>query len=214
VTPTTCVLSFEDAHPDDWFYQYVRYLFCRGVVGGYYTIPPCSQPGATCFKPANTTTRGQITKIVALAFNLPINTQGGPHFSDVMPGSTFYDYIETGYNLGILGGYPDGTFRPSYEVSRGQITRIVVNAAIATDPVHWALSDPSTSTFEDVPAGSTYFRYVETAAAHGVVSGYPCGTLPAGQCVPPLNKPYFVPSGNATRAQISKITYIAATYGR
>jgi len=213
-TPPACVISFEGVHANDWFYQYVQYMFCSNVINGYHTSPPCSQPGTTCFKPNNTTTRGQLTKIVVRAFAISIDTHGGPHFRDVQPGSTFYDYVETGYNLGLWGGYADGNFKPGNTVNRGQITKMVVNAAILVDPSHWTLANPPTNTFQDVRVGSTFFRYIETAASHGVVNGYACGTSQGLPCVPPLNKAYFVPNANPTRAQISKITYLASIYGR
>ncbi len=210
-TPTVCIIPFTDVPPDAWFYDYVSWMYCHGVINGYSTNPPCDT-GTPCFKPGNNTTRGQTAKIVVLAFDFPITTSGGPHFTDVPVGSTFYDYIETAYNLGLIQGYGDGTYGPNDNVSRGQIAKIVVNAAIFADPSNWTLANPSTNTFEDVPVGSTFFQYIETAVAHGVINGYPCGTLPAGACVAPENKPYFVPSDNATRAQISKIVYLAATY--
>jgi hypothetical protein len=209
VTPTACVMSFVDVNPGDWFYEYVQYLYCRGVINGYTSNPPCDA-GTPCFKPGNTTTRGQLSKIAVLGFGFPINTAGGPHFSDVPAGSTFYSYIETLYNLDVISGYTDGTFRPDNWVTRGQITKIIVNAAIEADPVNWTLLDPPTATFEDVAVGSTFFQYVETAFAHGVIEGYPCGS-PGEPCMPG-NRPYFRPYNNATRAQISKVTYLSITY--
>lgn len=202
-------MNFTDVHPGDWFYQYVQYLYCHGVISGYNTNPPCDA-GTPCFKPGNNTTRGQIAKIVVGAFGFPINVTGGPHFSDVPVGSPFYDFVETAYNLGIVNGYGDGTYRPDNNVSRGQIAKIVVNGAINADPAHWTLLNPATSTFDDVQVGSTFFQYVETAAAHGLVVGYPCGTSPAGPCHIG-NKPYYLPSADATRAQISKVVYEAVT---
>jgi S-layer family protein len=133
---------------------------------------------------------------------------GGPHFSDVPVGSTFYQYIETLYNMGLVGGYPDGTFRPGSFVTRGQISKIVVSAAVATDPAHWLLLNPANNTFDDVLPGSTFYKYVETAATHNILSGYPCGVSPAGPCGA-LHKPYFITNNNTTRAQISKIVYLA-----
>ena len=53
--------------------------------------------------------------------------------------------------------------------------------------------------FRDVPVGSTFFRYVETAYARGVISGYTCGP----SCLE------FRPGNSATRGQISKIVYAA-----
>jgi N-acetylmuramoyl-L-alanine amidase len=185
-------------------------MYCNGVINGYSTDPPCDT-GIPCFKPGNPTTRGQLAKIVVLAFQFPIDTTGGPHFTDVPAGHTFYSYVETAYNLDLIDGYSDGTYRPSSNVTRGQIAKIVVNAAIVADPANWKLADPSANTFEDVAVGSTFFRYIETAYGHDVIEGYPCGG-PGEPCVPPDNKPYFRPSNNATRGQISKVVYLAATY--
>jgi hypothetical protein len=204
-------MNFTDVNPGDWFYEYVQYLYCNGVINGYNTNPPCDT-GTPCFKPGNTTTRGQLSKIVVLGFEFPIDTTGGPHFSDVPPGSTFYDYIETLYNIGAITGYTDGTFRPDNWVTRGQITKIIVLSAIYADPDNWQLLSPSTNSFEDVPVGSAFFDYIETAYAHDIITGYPCDIAPAGPCVPPDNKPYFLPYSYATRAQISKVAYLTITY--
>lgn len=187
-------------------------MFCNGIVSGYHDVPPCDHVLRTCYKPGNPTTRGQLAKIIVRAFNFPIDLTGGPHFSDVVPGNVFYDYVETGFNMGLFTGYPDGTFRPDVAVTRGQISKIVVNAAVIADPANWTLESPSTSTFDDVPVGSTFFRWVETVASHGVVTGYPCGTVPAGPCTVPANKPYFLPGENATRAQIAKIIYLTVNF--
>jgi len=206
-------MNFEDVHSSDWFYQYVQYMFCHNVINGYHSSPPCSHDGASCFKPYSTSSRAQLAKIVVLAFGLSINTQGGPHFRDVPPNSPFYTYVETGYNLGLWGGYGDHTFRPYSQVNRGQITKVIVNAAILVDPAHWTLANPSTNTFQDVRANNPFFRYIETAASHGIISGYACRSSQGLPCVPPLNKPYFLPTVEPTRAQISKIVYLAIMYG-
>jgi hypothetical protein len=207
-------LDFVDVSRSDWFYTYVQYLYCHEVVSGYNTNPPCAN-GTPCFNPGGNTTRGQLAKIAVLGFGLAINTSGGPHFVDVPVGSTFYNYIETAYNAGAIGGYNTSPpcdagaipcFKPNNYVTRGQLTKIIVGIA------GWQPVNPSTSTFQDVPVGSTFYEYIETAAGHGIISGYECGAPPAGQCVPPENRPYFLPGNNATRAQISKIAYLAITY--
>jgi hypothetical protein len=89
-------------------------------------------------------------------------------------------------------------FRPNNNATRGQISKIVSNAAGYNDPPH-------AQQFEDVPVGSTYYTYTYRLVTRGVMSGYPCGIAPAGQCVPPGNLPYFLPNNNATRGQTSKI---------
>ena len=58
---------------------------------------------------------------------------------------------------------------------------------------HFELPIRQTSkpSFSDVPAGSAFYSYIETAAANGLLSGYSDGT--------------FRPNETATRGQVSKI---------
>ena len=148
--------------------------------------------------------------MVVKALSFTVNTTGGPHFSDVPAGSTFYPYIETLFNSGIVAGYADGTFGPNANVTRAQIAKIVVGAAVIASPQHWTLENPPTSTFADVGVGSTFFRYIETAASHNVVVGYACGGV--GEPCDPQHRPYFRPASDATRGQASKIVFLTATY--
>src|SRR5205807_9347688 len=149
-TPTPCPISFSDVHPSDYFYTPVLYLACHGAISGY---------ADGTFRPYNNTTRGQVTKIVILGFGIPIDTSGGPHFSDVPANHPFYVYIETANHNGIVSGYGDGTFRPYNNVTRGQLSKIVVVAAIRVN--HWTLINPPTPTFIDVAPGSPFYTYVE-----------------------------------------------------
>ncbi len=184
-TPTACTTGvFSDVPNNAYFAQAVSYLASRNVISGY---SDCT------FRPYLNTTRGQLTKIVVLGFNLPINTAGGPHFSDVPPSDGFYPFIETAANRGIVSGYNDGTFRAGTFVTRGQLTKIVVGAAA------WTLSRPATARFSDVPVGSTFFPYVETAYCHAVLDGYNDGT--------------FLPNNNAFRGQVAKIVYLGLNSG-
>jgi hypothetical protein len=122
-------------------------------------------------------------------------------FTDVPPGSTFYPYVRCLGCLGIISGYPDGTFRPNNLVTRGQLSK--------TNSVD--LSEPHTDQiFEDVPTSHTFYIYIERLASRGYISGYPCGN--PEPCVPPGNKPYFRSGNNATRGQISKIVSNAAGF--
>jgi hypothetical protein len=183
------------------FYTFVRCLACLGIINGY---------GDGTFRPNNQVTRGQLSKIVSnsAGFGEPAGAQ---QFQDVAPGSTFYDYIWRLADRGYISGYPCGTipsepcippdnlpyFRTNNNATRGQISKIVSNAAGFSEP-------HSEQTFEDVPPGSTFYDFIERLASRGVMSGYPCGS-PGEPCIPPDNRPYFRPNANATRGQTSKI---------
>src|SRR5207249_3360153 len=103
-----------------------------------------------------------------------------------------YSYIEAAYSRGLIDGYRDGTFRPYDYVTRAQVAKIVVQAA------GLSLIHPATPSFSDVPVGSTFYDYIETARASSILSGYPDGT--------------FRPDAQATRGQICKITYLASAH--
>jgi len=176
-------------HPTDYFYAGVRWLYCRGAISGYGTV----------FLPYNNTTRGQLTKIVVLAYGFPFYTPPTPTFRDVPTTQTFYIYIETAYHQDIISGYTCGAncleFRPDANVTRAQLAKIIVIAA------SWSLINPLTPTFRDVPTTHIFYEYIETAVCHQVVSGYTCGT----GCLE------YRPDANATRGQISKMVYNAVS---
>ena len=123
-------------------------------------------------------------------------------FSDVPVGSAFHPYVMCLACRGIISGYPDGTYRPNTQVTRGQLSKIVANAA-------GFVENHTDQTFQDVPVDSTFYQFIERLSSRGIIGGYPCGT-PGQECVPPQNRPYFRPNANVTRGQTSKIVAIAA----
>lgn len=190
-------------------------LACKGIINGY----PCGAPGEPCgttsdpyFRPGNPVTRGQISKIVALSAGLT-DPVSGQTFEDVLPGSTFYVYIEQLVARNVMNGYPCGGpgepcitpgnrpyFRPNMGATRGQLTKIVSNAAGFNDPI-----PAGQYTFTDVPEGSTFHIFVERLLLNrpGVMNGYPCGG--PGEPCDTEHRSYFRPSSGVTRGQTSKI---------
>ncbi len=123
-------------------------------------------------------------------------------FSDVPPDHTFYPYVSCLVDRGVMSGYSDCTFRPSLNLTRGQLAKVVSNAANFTEP-------HSSQTFEDIATDHTFYLWIERLASRGIIGGYACG----GEnepCVPPLNRPYFRSGNNVTRGQTAKIVAIAA----
>jgi N-acetylneuraminic acid mutarotase len=203
--PTACALAFTDVLADSVFYPYITCLACRGIVSGY-------QDGT--FRPGNPLSRGQLAKVVAggagFTDAIPAAQQS---FADVPPGHPFWRYIEVLALHGTISGYDCGGagepcdeqgrpyFRPYVEVTRGQIAKIVVGAA------GWS-GAASAQVFEDVPPGHPFYDWIGQAAAHGILSGYTCGS-DAEPCIEPGRRPYFRPAVAATRGQMSKIIYNA-----
>jgi hypothetical protein len=164
-------------------------------------------PGAPTSTPGGpTSTETPIVTPEATQTQVPTQTPTACaiSFTDVPVGSTFYEWIRCLACMGIINGYPDGTFKPNNTVTRGQLSKIVSNAAGYNEPA-------AAQIFEDVPPGSTFYDYIYRLGSREYMEGYPCGG--AGEpCVPPGNLPYFRPNNNATRGQISKIVNNAAGY--
>src|SRR5881394_4113158 len=72
------------------------------------------------------------------------------NFSDVQPGNLFYSYVEYLYCSGVVGGYPDGTFRPNNATTRGQLAKMISLA------MKWPTNYSGPPHFADVPAGSVF----------------------------------------------------------
>ncbi len=190
-TPTTCANVFTDI-TGNLFYTAIHYLNCRAVING---------TDATHYSPAVTSTRGQFAKVIVLGFGIVSYTpMGTPDFSDV-PASYFaYLYIESGYHAAILSGFdrascqaagqPYPCYLPNRPITRGQLTKLVVNAT------HYPLYTPTSGpTFTDVPASNVFYASIETAAHKMVVSGYSDHT--------------FRPNNNIRRDEMAQIVYKA-----
>ena len=79
-----------------------------------------------------------------------------------------------------MTGYPNGYYRPEYEVSRDQMAVFMARAK------GWVAIDDDMATapelFPDVPAGHWAGTAIEGCVDNGVVSGYPDGLYrPAAQ---------------------------------
>jgi subtilisin family serine protease len=162
------------------------------------TTPPASTPTTP---PTSTPTIAPVATDTPTVAATP--TVCTISFSDVPVGSTFYPFVHCLACLGIINGYPDGTFHPNGQVTRGQLSKIVSNSAGFND-------NQTTQMFEDVPVGSTFFQFIGRLASRGFISGYACGG--PGEPCGPTHLPYFRPGNNATRGQISKIDSNAAGF--
>ncbi|MGI8586155.1 MAG: Kelch repeat-containing protein [Chloroflexia bacterium] len=166
------------------------------------TATPTTQPGTSptaTTQPAATFTPTAPPAATATPTACTIN------FSDVHMSDYFYTPVQYLYCHGVISGYSDGTFRPYNPTTRSQMVKIVVLG------FQKAIRTPSggSYTFTDVTPGNNFYAVVETASADGIVSGYTCGTAPAGPC-DAQHRPYFLPYNNVTRGQLAKIDVIAA----
>jgi hypothetical protein len=141
--------TFEDVPTAHTFYEYIERMAARSIIGGYPcggSVEPCGADNKPYFRPGNSVSRGQLSKMAALAFGFtePVTSHS---FLDVPISSTFYEPIERLAVRRIVNGYPCGTvnepcvpdepphyFRPANNVSRGQVAKIVNLARLYVGP--------------------------------------------------------------------------------
>ena len=86
-------------------------------------------------------------------------------YSDVAAGSWYNIAVSTLSNMGILGGYEDGTFRPNASITRAEFAKIAVSF------FDWA-DVYAVNGFVDVRGSAWYADYVAVAAELGLIEGY------------------------------------------
>jgi len=178
----SCSPSFIDVPCDFWGYQYVEYLKNHSVTLGY--------PDGT-FRPNNQISRAEMATFMVKARNLTY-TGGLTNFTDVPSTHWAYNYIMAAKQAGIIGGYPDGTFKPENMVTRAEISVMVSRAG------NFTYSGGLTN-FSDVPSTYWGYQYIMAVKQYGIVSGYPDGT--------------FKPDNQATRAEASvMVTKLMMTF--
>ena len=123
-SPTPCTVQFTDVPQGSTFYEFIRCLACRGIIGGY---------SDGTFRPQNNITRGQIAKMVSNSAGFS-EAPGAQIYEDVPPANTFYAWINRLSRRGHMGGYncggagePCGSdnkpyFRPNADATRGQLS--------------------------------------------------------------------------------------------
>ena len=101
--------------------------------------------------------------------------------------------------LNIIGGYPDGTFKPEGNITRAEVTKMICVALNGGKEPN--VGTNATPTFSDVrtnPNSAWAEGYIESCSAQGIVSGVGGGK--------------FAPAGNVTATQMAKMLLVALGY--
>ncbi len=99
-------------------------------------------------------------------------------FTDVTASNPHYTAIKYLKDHGVIGGYPDGSFKPDQTVNRAEALKIILLGSGVQ-----VASSVSTSPFSDVESGAWFAVYVQKAKDLAVVGGYSDGTFKPAQTV-------------------------------
>lgn len=94
-------------------------------------------------------------------------------FSDVKSSHPYYKAISDLQARGIIGGYPDGSYKPEKAVTRAEAAKIIGGAAGLIGPMDAKISN----SFKDVQGDTWYEDWVLLFKYNGVAQGYGDGTF-------------------------------------
>lgn len=171
VTPNTTSKYFSDMGSATWAVSAADFLYENGVVTG---------TGGNTYSPNAAITRGSFLVMLDQAFTL---TGGGNQsFSDVPQDAYYAQAVQKAYALGIVTGYPDGTFRPNDPITREAAAAMLYQAMISAG---WSIGSPDESILASYADGQSVSSYARGAMSvlikNGLFSGNDQNCLRPGQ---------------------------------
>ena len=127
-------------------------------------------------RPQNNITRAEVATIFFRLLTDDVrdeNLTKTNRYSDVAATSWYNTAVSTLSSMGIITGYPDGTFRPNAPITRAEMSKIIAL---------FAKLDKTTDRFSDI-AGHWAEAYIKLAAGNGWIEGYPDGSFRPNQSI-------------------------------
>ena len=150
----TDVNSFPDVNKDDWFNITVSSLANMGALSGY-------EDGT--FRPNEPISRAELAAMAVRFYDTFEAEYEEGTFLDVEGDEWYADAIAAAAELGILGGYPDGTVRPNNNITRAE-TCAIVNRVLERRPHDEHLGDvEDMRTWPDNQPGAWYYADMQEA---------------------------------------------------
>ena len=150
----TDVNSFPDVNENDWFNVTVSSLANMGAISGY-------EDGT--FRPNEPISRAELAAMAVRFYDTFEAEYEEGTFLDVDGDEWYADAIAAAEELGIIGGYPDGTVRPEANITRAE-TCAIVNRVLERRPHDDHLGDADDMrTWPDNQPGAWYYADMQEA---------------------------------------------------
>ena len=188
---TALAQNFSDLNSSYWAYNAIQSLASQNIITGY---------SDGTFRPDNPVTRAEFATMIINNLN-----QGNAYISDkttytdVPRGFWAYNNIQKANNLGLIRGFPDGTFRPNAYISKAEVLTILANAARIVQ-LSKQEAEQILDRFYDVSSIPDWAVVpVARAVNAGLVVNYP-------------QPNFLMPEKKATRADVAAMLYNLSQY--
>ena len=185
--------DFLDVGPDHWAYNEIMQCARAGIVQGY---------ADRLYRPNLRVSRDQMAVFISRALaggdgSVPPGP-ADPTFPDVPTDFWAYDQIEYAAANNVVEGYDDGSYQPTWTVTRSQMAVFIARSIVRPtgEAGLAAYEPPETPSFSDVPSSYWLYKHIEYLAEPGIVAGYADGT--------------YQPTWDVTRDQMA--VYIARAF--
>lgn len=167
-----------------WARDYIGKLAARGIVNGM---------GNNYYLPDDSLTRAQFLTMLAKTINGLDVTQATPAgFTDVPATEWYYNYVNWGFETGIVKGMDEVTFAPNENITREQMAIMLDNFSTNTALILPEIYAGGSFTDNDM-ISPWAVDAVNKIVSSGIMGGYPEGD--------------YKPQGNATRAEAATVIY-------
>lgn len=183
--PDKYEVNFQDLGEAAWAENAITFLAKKGIISGY---------NDTTFAPNASITRAEFAKLISSLYGLVSESSIFPSqsFTDVPKDAWYFNYVEVCSQLGIVGGYGDGTFNPNALISRQDMAVIIYRTASVMQNSLAAVNPAKT--FADEADINDYAKSAISALQQaGLIDG--------------TSETTFEPQAGCTRAQAATIMY-------
>ena len=111
--------KFNDVQSNQWYYKYVTGIVDKGIMSG---------TSANSFSPNSLVTRAQVAQTLYAMAGKPSSPKSSS-MKDVASGKWYTNAVNWAVSVGVVAGYPDGTFKPNQNVSREQFATVLYSYA-------------------------------------------------------------------------------------
>lgn len=194
---------FNDVAANDKNCEAIKYVYERGIFGGYNISK--FQDGSVEFKPKQAIIRAEVLKVAIEAFTImdidpkdKLITGDSFTFSDLKGWSNqwWFKYLKYAVSKQIINGYKDGTFKPLSNVTRAEFLKIFLAASPKMADVNAIEIDGYNGLWADTAPTDWFAKYIIYANQYGLFGDM--GFCQSGS---------ICPNKDITRAEVAQLIY-------
>ena len=172
---------FNDLDNHSWAKNAINSMSAKGYISGR---------NETEYDPSANISRAEVTTLLIRMLKFD-EKKGISSFTDVLPGTWYYEYVQAGFDNGLITGRGESKFEPEAAVTRAELA-VIISRIIG--------NFENEQEYSDILAKFTDEKDIPEWARQGA-------SLTVAEEIIKGSDGYFYPEKNATRAEVAVILY-------